>query len=133
MIASAEEFVRLRRSDDRAEYQRAASERASLTVWREVLGGYPDMKVWVAHNKTVPLEVLRALAIDPDPSVRHAVAMKRKLDADLFRSLAADADPSVRQQIACNAKAPRHILEALAQDTEPLVREAALERLTNRP
>jgi hypothetical protein len=64
------------------------------------------MKIWVAHNKTVPTEILEILARDPDPSVRSAVAMKNKLTPELFVLLANDEDFRVRQRIAYNKNTP---------------------------
>jgi hypothetical protein len=130
MIESVAEFVRLRESEDPAEYRRAAAEPASLEVWREVVASRPDLRFWVAHNKTVPLEILRDLASDPDPRVRAMVADKRKLDAELFERLAGDPDADVRARLASNAKAPRAVLERLAADGESIVAEPARERLS---
>lgn len=87
------------------------------------------MRSWVAHNKTVPISVLRILATDEDPDVRLTVAAKRKLDGELFERLARDADESVRHRVANNAKVPRHLLEELSRDTVPFVAEAARRRL----
>lgn len=77
VIASAEEFVRLRTSDDPAEYNRAAQDEASESTWREVIARFPDMRFWVAQNKTVPLSVLEILRHDSDDRVRHMVTSKR--------------------------------------------------------
>lgn len=77
VIDSAEEFVRLRTSDDPAEYDRAARDEASEGTWREVIERFPDMRFWVAQNKTVPLSVLEVLRHDPDENVRHMVTSKR--------------------------------------------------------
>ena len=129
MIKSAQEFVRLRSSEDPAEYQRAAHDGAPEQVWTEVIRDYPEMKVWVAHNKKVPLEILRVLSDDLDPNVRKAVAAKRKLDQDLFEKLSSDKDEAVRQRIAYNRKTPRSIIERLADDPCPLVQEPAQSRL----
>ncbi|MEY2515692.1 MAG: hypothetical protein QOJ89_3050 [bacterium] len=131
-IRSAPEFVRLRLSDDPAEYNRAAHEDAPDEVWDEVIAARPDMKPWVVHNKTVPLDLLRKLAHDPDPDVRCSVAMKRKLDAELFELLAADPDPQVRHRVAVNAKLPHRMLLQLAADAEAMVAEAAQQRLKAR-
>lgn len=90
------------------------------------------MRRWVAHNKTVPLEILDVLAVDPDPDVRWWVATKRKLTEDQFRLLAADPDDAVRMRVACNAKAPVAVLDSLVTDLAPLVREAATESLAGR-
>ena len=128
-IESADEFVRLRLSDDPAEYHRAAHDDAPAAVWDEVISTHPDMKPWVVHNKNVPLELLRRLAGDPEVAVRCAVASKRKLDRELFVQLGGDAQPEVRHRIACNAKAPAEVLQALAEDACELVAEAARQRL----
>lgn len=109
MIQTPEAFVRLRTSQDPAEYGRAAHDEAPMAVWMALIAGWPDMREWVAHNKTVPLEVLRALAVDPRARVRRAVAVKRKLDRDLFERLAADADEGVLRALLHNAKVPTDI------------------------
>ena len=132
MIESAEEFVRLRSSSDPAEYHRAAHEEASEAVWREAIQKYPDMKEWVAHNKTVPIAILEFLSDDADRRVRWSVAVKRKLTPALFEKLAADRDEVVRKCIALNRKVPLNVLETLASDDCPLVRDAAKERLAER-
>jgi hypothetical protein len=77
-IHSAEEFVRLRFSDNPAKYERAAGEDATIEIWREVINRYPEARRWVAYNKTIPIEILAVLAEDEDMQVRHMVAMKRK-------------------------------------------------------
>lgn len=76
VIESAEEFVRLRNSKDPDEYGRAAHDEASEDVWRDVVERFPDMRFWVAQNKTVPLSILEALRHDPDERVRSMVRAK---------------------------------------------------------
>lgn len=129
MIESADEFARLRWSDDPAEYGRAAHEPAPLEVWQDVIARFPELRQWVAHNKTVPHEILAELATDPDASVRYFVAMKRKLALELQLRLATDPDDSVRAGIANNAKASRAALELLAEDPWHVIAERARERL----
>ena len=129
MIDSAAEFVRLRQSHAIEEYFRAANEEASITVWMEVIDGYPEMREWVAHNKTVPLTILEVLARDSDTRVRHTVAMKRKLNPKIFAILANDADESVRAAIARNPKAPPEILDRLCSDADVLVSSTARSRV----
>jgi hypothetical protein len=114
MITSADEFSRLRRSNDVAEQARASHAAAPETVWMDVIRLYPDLRKWIAHNKTVPLEILRLLAQDDDPHVRRTVAMKRKLDQALFETLSADPDESVRRAIANNAKCPNELRDSIA-------------------
>jgi hypothetical protein len=115
IIRSAEEFVALRSSEIKAEYDRAAMEEAPCSVWREVIKQYPDYLRWVVHNKSVPLEILEELcAVDSDS--RPFVARKRKLSDALFESLSQDLNSSVRIGIASNKKTPDAILERLFQD-----------------
>jgi len=128
-IISADEFVRLRYSEDPQDYQRAAIESAPIAVWLEVIERYPDARVWVAHNKTVPIDVLETLAGDPDVRVRHAVAMKRKLTPTLLARLSTDDDESVRMRVAMHKNTSRETLEALRGDSWVRVRETVRERL----
>ena len=124
MIASAEEFAVLRAEDD----PRATHDPAPEEVWRAVIRQFPQLRGWVAHNKTVPVAILRVLAEDPDPRVRHAVAMKRKNSPEIFERLARDPDEKVRVQVARNAKAPPHVLQMLRADTSRLVADAVAAR-----
>ena len=129
MIKSAQDFVRLRNSELAEEQHRATHEEAAESVWREVIEGFPDMREWVAHNKTVPVEILEELSRDPDSRVRYAVAMKRKIPEEMQLVLARDTDESVRRRIAYNAKATKRALQILAADVELGIRERALKRL----
>lgn len=129
MIGSADEFVRLRTSDDPDEYGRAARDEAPESVWLEIVRAYPEMRRWVAHNKTVPMSVLDLLAADQDEDVRIAVAQKRKLTADLFNQLSRDPSPNVRQCIAWNGKTPPTVLERLSTDVDESVADKAQNRL----
>jgi hypothetical protein len=132
MIRNAQEFVRLRISEDPSEYQRAANEEASDEVWLDVIRNHPQMRVWVIHNKTVPLAILELLSRDTDAEVRSAVAMKRKLTTSLRERLARDQDASVRVRVVYNAKCEPEILKLLAADPESFVREAARKKLQER-
>lgn len=132
MIESAEEFVRLRRSPIPDDYRRAAHEEAPFHVWVDIVDRFPEMRPWVAHNKSVPLEILGVLAADRDAEVRAAVADKRKLTGELFHLLAADLDEGVRSRIAYNAMAPVELLETLSADPAELVRHAAQTALAHR-
>jgi len=129
MIESADEFIRLRTSDLKEEYDRATYDDAPLDVWWELIRKHPDMKVWVVHNKTVPLEILDALSTDEDGSVRCAVAMKRKASPEILERLARDPDESVRHAVARNGKTPEHILKKLVNDAWDMVAAVAKERL----
>jgi hypothetical protein len=129
MIDSVDEFIRLRYSDDPNEYRRAASEPAALEVWLELIEQHPDSRVWVARNKTVPVEVLSILAGDPSPDVRFAVSTKRKLTPELLERLADDPDESVRLQVARHQNTPKETLERLGQDDWENVASVVAERL----
>jgi hypothetical protein len=76
VIQSAEEFLRLRTSTDPDEYWRAAHDQAGEATWRDVLARFPDMRFWVAQNKTVPLSILDDLRNDPDERVSSMVRAK---------------------------------------------------------
>ena len=129
MIVSADEFLRLRYSDDPDEYSRAAQEPATLDVWLEIVRQHPDSRIWVARNKTVPNEILLILVGDENPEVRFAVAMKRKLAPELLDRLANDSDESIRLQVARHGNTSRQILERLVGDRWAAVANAAAERL----
>jgi hypothetical protein len=129
MMHSAEEFVRLRQSDCQSDYLKAASDSAPVDVWLDVVRRFPEMKVWVVRNKTVPSEILLLLAGDHDANVRWEVASKNKLPEDLSNVLAGDADDSVRQRIAYNKNTPVHILRRLSLDTCELVAAPARSRI----
>ena len=126
MIYSAEEFVSLRTSADKTAYERAATEQASIETWTDVIIRFPEMRPWVAHNKTVPLQILKVLANDIDRTVRASVAERRKLDEELFEVLSRDSDEIVRHRIACNKKTPAEIIDRLTHDDTPFVKDAAL-------
>jgi hypothetical protein len=125
VIQSAEEFVELRTRND----PEATHGEALKGVWLAVIRRYPEFKEWVAHNKTVPVSVLKLLSQDPDAEVRYAVAMKRKCPLEVLESLAKDEVGSVRARVAWNASTPDSILESLLDDPVEEVAEAALARL----
>jgi hypothetical protein len=130
MITSAEEFVTLRTSTDSADYTRAQYESAPMDVWQEVIAHYPEMRFWVAHNKTVPADILAVLADDADPRVRYLVAAKRKAPAEVLTKLATDPDDSVRMAVAQNASTSHSVLKILIRDSWQPVVEEATRRLT---
>jgi hypothetical protein len=130
MIRSAEEFVRLRMSHDRLEYSRAATDNVeSPQIWHDVIARYPQMSAWVAHNKNVPVDVLRNLSRSEDPAVRAAVAQKRKCPEDVMMTLAADTSETVRLTVALNPKATVSVLLRLENDPWHRIREAVRKRI----
>ena len=104
MINSAEEFKELRTSEDAEDQRRSATEFAEYSVWVDVIQKFPELKEWVAHNKTIQVEILESLALDPDSDVRCVVARKRKITDKIFDLLKDDDDESVRHALLCNTK-----------------------------
>jgi hypothetical protein len=124
VIKTAQEFVELRTRND----ERATRDSAHKDVWFAVMRDYPEFKEWIAHNKTVPLSVLRMLAVDPDPRVRFMVAMKRTCPPEILKQLARDEDETVRARVVYNEKTPTAVLDLMKQDASPLVAEALASR-----
>jgi hypothetical protein len=133
MITSPEEFIALRTSDEMDMQERASHDQASIETWNQIVDQFPDMRVWVAYNKTVPVEVLDRLATDPSARVRRQVAMRRKLSKQSFQLLATDTDEGVRAAVAQNKRAPASTIAQLAHDPCEFVRRAALESLQRQP
>jgi hypothetical protein len=132
MITSAAEFFRLRESHEPEEYHRAAHDEASTDIWIEVIDQRPDMRFWVAQNKTVPIEVLEILASDSDPNVRDMVARKRKITEVIALRLADDPDETVRAALAVNKKLPPSAEAKLQHDESELVVAALKNRQENK-
>ncbi len=132
MIASAEEFVQLRGSSLMHEYLRAAHESAEIQVWLEVIEKFPEYHFWVAHNKTIPNEIIQLLSESSDTPVRHMIASKRKTPAYILEKLSRDTDESVRLRVAYNAKVPTEILVAMLDDPWEEVVRIVQEKLTQR-
>lgn len=129
VIKSAEEFVKLRTSEIKEEYDRAVYEEAPLDVWMAIVQDYPDMRKWVAHNKAVPVEVLDVLSKDADARVRDVVARKRKSTLPILERLATDPDATVRHSVAWNKSTPSTLLQRLLSDPWSPVVEVARTRL----
>jgi hypothetical protein len=131
MIYSAEEFVALRDSSIKEEYDRAATDDAPVSVWKDIIDRFPEYRKWVAYNKTVPLEILTLLC-KFEPDVRRFIAVKRKLSDELFDILSRDLDAIVRQGIASNKRTPISVVRRLADDEDEDVSRVAKYNLDNR-
>ncbi|WP_431681832.1 hypothetical protein [Kitasatospora sp. KL5] len=132
MIESAEEFVRLRASGEAADFQRIKQEEASLEVWLAIVRDRPDMRFWVAFNRTLPVEVLEVLAGDGDWRVRDKVASKRDTPAGVLEVLSGDQHEAVLSTVAGNPGTPTRALEALSRHSWDQIREKALKQLRDR-
>lgn len=104
MIKTAEEFKKLRSSENLDEQRRAGVEEASIETWQEVIQKYPELKKWVIYNKTIPLEILNHLSKDCNPEIRSEVARKRKIDSEIFDRLKIDQDENVKLSLLYNRK-----------------------------
>ena len=126
MIESAEEFVRLRTSSIPEEYKRAGHEEAFHEIWLEVIEKYPEMRVWVARNRTISIELQTILAQDRDWLVREAIASKYPIARSLYEMLCNDVDDGVRSTSAYNKKTPLDILKKMMdEDSDEYVRKNA--------
>ena len=124
MITSASEFYRLRESANPEEYNRAAHDEAAIEVWMEIIQARPDMRFWVAQNKTIPISILEILVTDEDAKVRDMVARKRKITEAIAHTLAQDSDETVRAALARNGNLPESARAILKVDSSPLVLSA---------
>ena len=125
MIISAKEFKELRDLND----DRANHDSANVNVWRDVIDNYPDYKIWVIHNKTVPIEILEYLALDSDAKVRGAVAGKRKINDKIFDLLKVDNDESVRYDLISNTKLSIDKLNQIKTDDSEWLKQQLKDKL----
>jgi len=132
MINSVNEFLRLRMSVVKEEYDRATYDDAPIEVWFETINAHPEMKEWIIHNKTVPLEILYVLAIDRDPEVRSKVAAKRKIDHKIFNQLSCDQDELVRHALMHNSMLSRDQLSLIKIDDSEWLQTSLKEIIENK-
>lgn len=83
-IASVQELIRLRLSDDPAEYDRSAWAAMPLSVWWKLVRDHPEMRFWAAYNRTAPAEILAELIKDSDWRVRGRVLRKKACPPELL-------------------------------------------------
>ncbi|MFY1672570.1 hypothetical protein ACN27G_21820 [Plantactinospora sp. WMMB334] len=132
MIETVAEFIRLVESDDPDERRRSTWEDALPQVWKTLVDDHPEMRFWVAHNRTVPEEILRILAVDPEWRVRHRVASRRSCPSGILELLSNDTYDSVASLVAGHPNAPSSALRRLAKYPWDQVSEKAIRRLTER-
>jgi hypothetical protein len=133
MISSSEEFLELRNSDNPAEYNRAGTESAPTSVWWNLIQEHPQMRVWVARNRTIPKEIIYHLSEDDDPIVRDAICSKYPLDMDIYILLSRDLDEGIRARLTYNKGLPLAILKDMSEkDPSDFVRNQALEKYKQR-
>jgi hypothetical protein len=130
MINSAEEFIKLRTSDIIEEQYRASHDNADSTVWLDIIQNHPEYKVWVVHNKTIPIEILELLSKDENVEVREAVARKRKINDTIFELLSIDKEESVRHALICNTKLSKEKKGLIHTEGSQWLKAALQEQLT---
>jgi hypothetical protein len=129
MITSAEEFYKLRTSDNPEEYIRAAWDEAPIEVWRDILEKYEEMHFWVAQNKSVPIEILDVLSDSCEWRVRHMIGSKNRITENLQMKLSNDKEVLVRRSIVSNKKTVLRVLQVLANDEDEEIRSLARDRI----
>ncbi|MCU6243899.1 hypothetical protein [Enterobacter asburiae] len=133
MIESTEEFVRLRNSDIPSEYNRSANEEAPISVWLDLINEYPEMRVWVARNRTIPKKIVDMLSKDPDPFVRDAICSKYPLDIELYVLFSKDMDEGVRSRLTYNKNIPLSVLKDMSEnDPSEFVKSQAFNQYNKR-
>ncbi|MES2503823.1 MAG: hypothetical protein V4534_02985 [Myxococcota bacterium] len=130
VLESADEFVRLRCSEIDGEQFIASWGIATFEIWKEVIDNHPRMRMWVAHNKTIPDEIIRILAVDRDRRVRSMIASKRRAPSDVLAILAKDEDETIRRSVAGHRNTTADTLATMLNDEWSVVAEIAKERLT---
>jgi hypothetical protein len=72
----------------------------------------------LARNPATPAAALARLALQSEPSVRAAVALRQDAPAEALARLARDPEPAVRLTVAANLRTAPSVLEALARDPD---------------
>jgi len=132
MIETVAEFVRLVESDDPDERRRSAWEAALPQVWKSLVENHPEMRFWVAGNRTVPDVILRILAIDPEWRVRHRVASRKSCPSDILELLSNDTHDSIVSLVAGHPNTPSSALRRLARYPWDQVSKKATRQLSER-
>ena len=132
MIETVDEFIRLVESDDPAERRRAAWEAADLQVWMTLVTEHPEMRFWVAHNRTIPQEVMQVLAADEDWRVRDRIATKNSCPSDILETLSSDSHDAVASAVAGHPNTPISALRRLAKYPWEQVSSKAIRQLADR-
>ncbi|BAZ17357.1 leucine rich repeat variant [Calothrix sp. NIES-4071] len=76
----------------------------------------PQLRVWIAQNQSLPVDMLEPLARDASPQVRLAVACNPSTPSSVLEQLSFDAEVEVRRAVASNIKTPGNVLEVLVKD-----------------
>ncbi|WP_223547258.1 hypothetical protein [Pseudomonas sp. A-B-19] len=133
MINSAKEFIDLLNSGIEMDRERAVTDKASDSVWEDVILNYPDYEIFILQNETISPSTIKTLSKSLNWKTRHGVAKKRKSGTEILTYLSNDEDPIVRQAIASNQKTPYAILKKLCFDNDDRVSRVANYNIKLRP
>ena len=86
----------------------------------------PGVRVLAAANPGVPLDIMNALAEDPDPKVRIGLLANPACPDVIISKLARDQDSQVRVAVAESSKASMALLRELAEDYDVTVAISAI-------
>lgn len=82
----------------------------------------PKIRESVASSYHAPIDVVEALAKDPDAGVRACLARNETVSCDILRELAHDESETVRGFVAVNFFVPADVMDGLAEDPSEIVR-----------
>jgi hypothetical protein len=82
----------------------------------------PKIRESVASSHHTPVDVVAALAQDPDAGVRACLARNETVSCDILRDLAHDESETVRGFVAVNFFVPADVMDELADDPSAVVR-----------
>ncbi|MBK9203684.1 MAG: HEAT repeat domain-containing protein [Candidatus Obscuribacter sp.] len=87
------------------------------------------VKARIAEREDTPLELLIALAQDPDPEVRLGLTARKAIPLSVLAILIFDDSPDVRYELADNPDLHHTQLHHLTEDSNPYVAERAWQTL----
>jgi len=88
-------------------------------AWRVAVNPDPAIRAAIASTTFLPVDLLAALADDPDQDVVAEAARSPRITEPIAERLATHPHVSIRRGLACNEHAPRHLLVALAERRLP--------------
>ena len=129
LIRNASEFIDTLEHPESTDHVLIRFGTASTETWLEIVRHSEDAAVWVALNKTIPVEVIEVLARHASARVRRFAAARNRVTPELIVLLSTDSDPGVRLRIAIHKKTGAEILRQLLRDDWAEVVAIARKRL----
>lgn len=132
MISNINEYLYLAASDNKSDNNRIINEELSSELISEMIKNYPQRKLWLIHNKFIPVKILQELATDDNDDVRFTIAMKKKCNRVTYEKLLRDKNYSVRLAVIRNKQLPIDLLEKISNDMNDEIHEDAKKILAMR-